>query len=88
MIFLIDIQNGRALTNFIESLHWNTGVGVMLCAQCEPCDRRVNHGHRRLVGSESLSLSSMVDSVCGRARVWSRRNMSARLYREKQSRTA
>jgi hypothetical protein len=32
MIFLIDIQNGRTLTNFIESLHWNTGVAVLIAA--------------------------------------------------------
>src|ERR1022692_2295457 len=30
MIFLIDIQNGRNLTNFIEGLHWNTGVAVLI----------------------------------------------------------
>jgi hypothetical protein len=30
MIFLIDIQNGRALTNFIESLNWNSGIGVLV----------------------------------------------------------
>jgi hypothetical protein len=32
MIFLIDIQNGRSLTNFVESLHWNTGVAVLVAA--------------------------------------------------------
>lgn len=32
MIFLIDIQNGRALTDFIEGLHWNTGVAVLVAA--------------------------------------------------------
>jgi hypothetical protein len=32
MIFLIDIQNGCTLTNFLESLHWNMGVAVLIAA--------------------------------------------------------
>jgi hypothetical protein len=32
MIFLIDIQNGRTLTNFLESLHLNTGIAVLVAA--------------------------------------------------------
>jgi hypothetical protein len=32
MIFLIDIQNGRTLTNFLEGLHLNTGVAVLVAA--------------------------------------------------------
>jgi hypothetical protein len=32
MIFLIDVENGRALTSFIESFHWNSAVAVIVAA--------------------------------------------------------
>src|SRR5216684_181486 len=32
LIFLIDLQNGSRLTQFVQSLHWNSGFAVLVAA--------------------------------------------------------